>query len=414
VNVVNILGKVLPDGTLLETVYDPATEEGRLLVVRPGDLPRTASTHTCNGTEYRPLIDASVKQGLVLLPSAELEPPEAAEMVEEITHFLGSYLDLDPGFRALAARFATFTWIADRHDKTPFIRFLGEYGTGKSRALNVLAAICRHSVMLGVAATSAGVFRTNDKYGGTLFFDEADLPKAMHHYTIIPVLKAGYERNGVVTRCQGADYEPRIYKVYGPKVFAAHAPSEDPALESRILSHNCFVTEDTSLLTPLPAFSEWHEAIRLRNMLLGFRLRSRSAPTEREEASGVDAYEPRMQEILWPLFGIAGDREIPADVAAYLHALVEQRAAWTASAEGSVVAAAFKQLEAEGRQFTVGEVASLAGSLRPHGPPITAKAAGQHLRSRGQRPTRRGSGYTFRPRIQIPGTSGPRAGTRTR
>lgn len=102
------------------------------------------------------------------------------------------------------------------------------------------------------------------------------------------------------------EFNPQAFQVFGPKIVAMRGAYGDRALESR------FVTEvmgNTPLRTDIPlnlTGSMREEALALRNKLLLYRFRHRSALRFSSD-SQIDGVSPRINQILLPLLEIVDD-----------------------------------------------------------------------------------------------------------
>lgn len=165
------------------------------------------------------------------------------------------------------------TWVYDCFAAFPYLRFLGEYGTGKTRMLQVVAALCYRSLALSGNITGAALFCSIDLIRGTLAIDEADFKHSAEWSDIIKVLNNGYMTGFPIVRCdsRSGTFTPQSFYVYGPKIISPRHRFDDPATELRCIT---FETQerkvDPSIPLQLPpAFYEQAQA--LRNKLLGWR-----------------------------------------------------------------------------------------------------------------------------------------------
>ena len=77
----------------------------------------------------------------------------------------------------MAAVYAMMTWIADGLMALPYLRVLGDWGTAKSRFLQVFGSLCRLPLFASGAISAAAIFRVLDRYHPTLILDEMDFAK---------------------------------------------------------------------------------------------------------------------------------------------------------------------------------------------------------------------------------------------
>ena len=94
------------------------------------------------------------------------------------------------------------TWVYDLFTAVPYLRFLGEPGTGKSRMLQVAGHLAYKGIFAGGATTSSPLFRLIEVYRGTLVIDEADYKASDTWTDIIKILNAGYMKGVPVLRSE--------------------------------------------------------------------------------------------------------------------------------------------------------------------------------------------------------------------
>lgn len=142
---------------------------------------------------------------------------------EDLAHAIHQHLTRFVAFPndhyAVAATLWTFhAHTTDAAESTPRLAFLSpEPGSGKSRALEVLATLVPHP-MEAVNATPAALFRSvgNDKRP-TILFDEIDTifgPKAKDNEEVRGFLNAGHRRGAVAYRCVGPQQEVQPFPAF--------------------------------------------------------------------------------------------------------------------------------------------------------------------------------------------------------
>ena len=309
------VSRVLDDGTLVELVYDAVAQTTGLAVARPGiEASIVQSVELPTGEILVPYSGENnlIANGCVLLPSAIGSFTDKAELLGEVRDFLHAYVDLTDEFEEIAAHYVLLTWVYDAFTDLPYLRFRGDYGTGKTRALLTIGALSYKSFFASGASTPSPIFHIQDRFQGTLILDEADfrlsdaaaqLTKILNNGTTagMPVLRTMTNRN--------RELNPQAFRVFGPKVVAMRHRFSDLALESR------FITAETSgrTLRPdvpvhLPA-QFGADALALRNKLLAWRLRSRFSvgPDPARQAVGVS---PRYRQSSWALLSLIDDADV--------------------------------------------------------------------------------------------------------
>jgi len=272
-----IISRVLLDGTLIETLHD--TRQGSTsLAIRGPDATITLAEHFDLPTNER-LVPYSAENnlltsGCVLLASDVGDFTSKAALVADVRAFIHRHVDLTPLFEEIAAHYVLLSWVYDAFSELPYLRFRGEYGSGKTRALMVIGSVCYKPFFASGASTVSPIFHILDGFGGTLVLDEADLrfsdstadlTKILNNGTVdgLPVLRTMTSRD--------RELHPQAFKVFGPKIIAMRENFEDDALESR------FLTEETGgralrgdISVHMPAIMKG-EAEVLRNRLLAWR-----------------------------------------------------------------------------------------------------------------------------------------------
>ncbi len=101
----------------------------------------------------------------------------------------------------------------------PRLDLRGERGSGKSKALSILAAITFNG-LLRVSPTPAVLFRMAEALGPTLCLDEIEGLAGDEKREIQAILNSGYKAGGRVDRVEGDDRAIKSYAVYCPVALA--------------------------------------------------------------------------------------------------------------------------------------------------------------------------------------------------
>ncbi len=256
-----IVSRLCPDGTMLETIYDAEQATTSLAVAHPGGT-ATLAPHVDlpDGTRLIPYSpqNSLLTSGCVLLPSDIGELGDTGDMVDMLRAFLARYVDLSPAFAEIVPYYVLLTWVYDAFQELGYLRFRGDYGTGKTRALLAVGSLCYKPFFASGASTVSPIFHILDAFifltafAGTLVLDEADfrfsdmtgeLTKVLNNGTVngMPVLRTMTNRH--------RELNPQAFRVFGPKIIAMRQSFNDPALESR------FLTEETARRPLPPAYS---------------------------------------------------------------------------------------------------------------------------------------------------------------
>lgn len=389
---------VLPSGELVEMVYDPLSRTSALCRGNPNG----ARLHPEIQTDTGLLVPFNGTNNLltndvVLFASQPEEYGDERALVTAVQEFIHRYVDVGPRFERLATHYVLLTWVYDSFGELPYLRLLGEPGTGKTRFLLTVGSLCYKPIFASGASTVSPLFRLADIFRGTLVVDEADFRVSDERADLVKVLNNGNAVGFPVLRSEatanGKEFNPRAYVVYGPKLVATRHRFHDAALESRCLTEEMGrqrLRPDVPINLP-PSYKE--EALRLRNQLLTFRLRHGGTAIPIRET--VDpAIEPRLNQVFAPLLAIMEDSAARADLRALAREYHRDLVADRGQESEARVLEIIRDLRTSGIPVTVGAIADIFSER--HGieyeRKITPKWIGYLLRRRLYLRTRKSDG----------------------
>jgi hypothetical protein len=238
----------------------------------------------------------------------------------------------------------------------------------------------------------------------------------------LPVLRTMQNRD--------KEFNPRAFRVYGPKIVAMRGAFEDPALESRFLTEEMgqrAVRSDISI--PLPDALQG-EALGLRNRLLHYRF-CHLFDTKPDMAALLQGVEPRINQIALPLLSLVDEAEIRSDIRdRLLHEQTERSLARQDTIEAKMVAALCEVMDAaDNAPLSVSAITDRfnAANTQEFGKPVSQKWVGHVLRTRLRLATQKSHGvyvvpFSQRSKIvvlaarynawvepRVPGEAGPTA-----
>ena len=288
----------------------------------------------------------------------------------------------------IAAHGVLLTWVYDAFNELGYLRFRGDYGTGKTRALLAVGSLCYKPFFASGASTVSPIFHVLDVFQGTLVLDEADLRFSDATADLTKILNNGNVVGLPVLRTMSnrhRELNPKAFCVYGPKLVAMRQSFADPALESRFLTEE---TSGRSLRSDIPiqlSNSLKVEARGLRNKLLAWRFRSRFevGPDPTRLVPGV---EPRFNQSALALLSLIDDEGLRKSVGAELvleEARVLQERASSSEATMLVAIRDVMRKAPSGRS-SVSDVTNAFNRTGSgaHGSKATAKWVGGFLRGR--------------------------------
>jgi hypothetical protein len=180
------------------------------------------------------------------------------------------------------------TYLRDRWRAVPFLFFLGNLGTGKTRALEVAQALADRALLVS-SVSAAALFRIDEDFHPTLCLDETEYLSREDRAEIVGLLNSRYRRGGQVIRVGAADKETQkrdveVFNVFG---FTALAGTRGflQTLESR-----CIIFCMQKAMRAVPIFIDENEAAELRAKLVKFQGDGFTdpSPTSHQIASGDD------------------------------------------------------------------------------------------------------------------------------
>jgi hypothetical protein len=307
-----IVSRVCDDGTLIEALYDVHKSSTSLAICPPDGKVSVAPSVTLRNGERLVAYSATnnlLSTGCVLLPSAVGDFEDKGDLVRDIQAFLHRYVDLSPAFEEIAAHYVLLSWVNDAFNELGYLRFRGDYGTGKTRALLAVGSLCYKPFFASGASTVSPIFHVLDAIGGTLVLDEADLRFSDATADLTKILNNGTVKGLPVLRTMSnrhRELNPHAFRVFGPKIIGMRESFADKALESR------FLTEESGV-RPLRSDIPIHlpeslsmEARALRNRLLAWRFqaRHRVGPDPSRLVRGL---EPRRNQTALALLSLVDD-----------------------------------------------------------------------------------------------------------
>jgi hypothetical protein len=321
--------------------------------------------------------------------------------VEDIQEFIHRYLDVSERFERIAPYYILMTWMYDKFNEIPYLRALGDYGSGKTRFLQTIGSICYKPTFAGGSTTVSPIFRMMNKIGGTLILDEADYRFSNKTVDMVKVLNNGYSKGMPLMRSEGrGNYSVKAFRVFGPKIVASKERYKDKALESRFIVEQMGQSKVRKDI-PLNLDRGFYEhAKNLRNQLLRWRLDNYHDDFEDVEKDTEADVHPRLQQISLPLLTIIDDKKAERALRSFFQdhneKLVHDR---QNSLSGQVFSAILKLITKDYSKLKVKNIADTYNSMQENGESISSRKAGYILREKLRLDTRRGNGgnYYFYP-----------------
>ncbi len=217
----------------------------------------------------------NLPENLLILPSGLGVDMTPIELFQEIRTLLGeAFIAPSDSILTLLAQYILATWSFDTHEDICYIIFIGLPYSGKSVALKACASMSFNCFWASGSSTQAALLRMIDRIKGCAAIDEAQKeerenePSSDFHKMLVE----GNQRNGVVLKCAGEDFEPTPFSVFGPKFLSGRSTSTDEAVTSRTVEIR--LPRLTSANVTEVADLSWQRRVgNLRNNLLHYRQR---------------------------------------------------------------------------------------------------------------------------------------------
>lgn len=378
---------VIPSPTVLveDVLWEQVNGAGYPHYVAKGGITTESILMEGGRVKHVPVIDDLVKKGVVKFPTDYTPVADVKDVITSIKGLIHKYCEVSPRFESIAAYYVVFTWVYDRFDTIPYLRFLGDWGSGKSRTARVVGSMCYRPMFANAGASLSAVFHLTNFYRGSLVMDEADFQKMEGAVEMVRMLNCGNNRYTPYLRAeanQNGKFKTKAFDVYCPKVLASRKIFWDEALESRCLTERMEVMTRTDVPIDLPrSFDD--EATLIRNMLLSVRLEKYSEVIPMVER--FPAIEPRINQIICPIVSVFPTNGVKEEVLAFAkylnQVMLEQRGTrWE-----SWIAKAIYELHILGQALSLKNIADKISEGRGLEEPLQPKAVSSTLQSMGIR-----------------------------
>ena len=325
------ISRTCPDGTMIELLFDADSATTALAICSPAGTVSIESQFDLSNREHLVPYAASnnlLTSGCVLLPSDVVGFGDKAQLVADIKTFIHRHVDLSPLYEDIATYYVLLTWVHDAFNELAYLRFRGEFGSGKTRALLAIGSISYKPFFASGASTVSPIFHILHEFGGTLVLDEADLRFSDSTADLTKILNNGNMKGLPVLRTmtnRHRELNPTAFKVFGPKIIAMRERFADDALESRFLTEETGgrpLREDISIHLP---DTMKIEALALRNKLLAWRFATRNQVVIDPDRL-IEGISPRGNQTALALLSLVDDPAIRDAIGTHL-AMGEARAA---------------------------------------------------------------------------------------
>src|SRR3546814_10567777 len=105
-----------------------------------------------------------------------------SELLDDIKAFIHRYVAFSPVYEDITAHYVLLSWVHDAFNEVPYLRLIGDYGSGKTRALLVLGSLAYKGFFASGASTVSPIFHVLHEFGGTLEIGRASCRERVCQY----------------------------------------------------------------------------------------------------------------------------------------------------------------------------------------------------------------------------------------
>lgn len=303
----------ITEDKIYEMVYDDIAEDKTYFVSadRFGNIETHIESIENSGEKIYPLKTDNhlIKNKVIHFPSLITPYDTEEELIKEVRDFINKYLEINKDFEEIAVYYVLLTWIFEKFNELPYLRTMGDWGSGKSRFLKTIGILCYKPIFTTGLSTPSPIFRIINEIKGTLMLDESDLRYSDKDSEIVKILNSGYQRDGSVLRSEGqGSFELKSYDVFCPKIVATRGFYKDKALESRFLKEEMGRIRIRKDIPENLTEDFYTEAKFIRNKLLMWRLKNYFKHINISRLD-IEDIHPRLKQIISPLLSIVKEEK---------------------------------------------------------------------------------------------------------
>ncbi|RLD04246.1 MAG: hypothetical protein DRI32_06015, partial [Chloroflexi bacterium] len=290
---------------------------------------------TIGHRKYVPIYANEIMRMKILLLPSEMN--ETVKSEEELLKMIRThnYKYFDTGNDKMQEQLMTiyplYTYMASQFRTIPYLRFLGDYGTGKTRALETIGPLCFQPIMTNAGSSASALMRILHMYqNSTLVLDEADFKDSSEASMIGKILNGGNRKGtGILKSSKDANgnFMPEAFMVVGPKIIGARKEFDDPATSSRCITKEMMPIQPHPRISPeLPPLKTYaRECLIIRNALFTYMMHNIQEDAE-VSFDGIDPMvDARTKQITVSLLTIMKSKEGKSLVMDYMRTVTEER-----------------------------------------------------------------------------------------
>lgn len=216
------------------------------------------------------------------------------QLYEKIYEYVHEHIDFaEEAFYHILTAFIIASWRINDFDTVPYLMFLGEFASGKTRALEVLSELSYHAIKTS-SISSAGLVRLVNNYNVTLLVDETEVLNTESKTELVGILNSGYKAGDNYIRAKQDSGDIECWKTFG---FKALAGTQD---FTKTLNSRCIEIPMERATRPVRKKIDKIKASEIRMQLLHYRLLNLFKPLEEvtlpfENGRNHELFEPIIQ-----------------------------------------------------------------------------------------------------------------------
>lgn len=315
--------------------YDQAEDKTYFAVRFPdGHVEDRLDRVKINDQKYMPMpANNIIRKRVILLPSEMTELQDEADLLFAIRAHNARYFDFgnDETFEQLCMIYPFFTYLARQFRTVPYLRVLGDYGTGKSRLLKTIGPICYQPIMTNAGSSASSLFRILDMFtNSTLVLDEADFSNSDEASMIAKILNGGNEKGQPILRSEKnalGNFDAAAFDVFGPKVIGMRKDFQDQATASRCLTKEMLpIQPHPRIPLDLPPVEVYErECLTIRNALFTYMMHNIQKDQQVDLGAVDNAMDPRTAQVTVSLLTVMKSDKGRELVREYLKNVTEER-----------------------------------------------------------------------------------------
>jgi hypothetical protein len=315
--------------------YDPDQDKTFFAVRRPdGSVEDRVERIKIQDVKYLPMpVNNIIKKRVILLPSEMTELRDEGDLLFAIKAHNARYFDFgaDETFEQLCMIYPFFTYLARQFRTVPYLRALGDYGTGKSRLLKTIGPICYQPIMTNAGSSASSLFRILDLFtNSTLVLDEADFNNSDEASMIAKILNGGNEKGQPILRSEKnalGNFDAAAFDVFGPKIIGMRKDFQDQATTSRCLTKEMVpIQPHPRIPLDLPPVEVYEkECLGLRNALFTYMIHNMQKDQQVDLGAIDRAMDSRTAQVTVSLLTVMKSEKGRDLVRDYLRNVTEER-----------------------------------------------------------------------------------------